>query len=140
LVLRVIGERPVGELHPAAVTLEFLHEQDLMDRVTREPIRIGDEDAIELGQGGEIPELVEAGTPRPGPGIAAVSEDVIFRELPTAVSDDASQAYAFTADEGMCPVAAAALQVKSCPPQVGCVNPRSGWIGPKSNYPHISHL
>jgi hypothetical protein len=91
-VLGIVGERSAGELDLAAVTLEFIQEQDLMDIVTRQSVRFGDEDAIELGQGGEVPELVEAGTPQRGPGIAVVTGDLIFRELPKALSDDASQA------------------------------------------------
>ena len=91
LVLGIVGERTVGELDLAAVTLQLLQEQHLMDVVPRQPIRVGDEDAIELGQGGEVAEPVEAGPPQRGPGVAVVAEDVIFRERPLAVSGDASQ-------------------------------------------------
>jgi hypothetical protein len=90
-VLGIVGERSIGELYPAAVTPEFIQEQDLMDLVTRQSIRFGDEDAVELGQDGEVPEPVEAGTPQRGPGRAVVAEDLISRELPPALSDDASQ-------------------------------------------------
>ena len=91
LVLGIVGERPVGELDPAAVALQLLQEQHLMDIVARQSIRIGDEDAIELGQRGEVAKPVEAGPPQRGPGIAVVAEDVVVRERPSAISGDAPQ-------------------------------------------------
>ena len=91
LVLGVVGERPVGELDPAAVALEFLQEEDLVDVVARQPVGVGDQDAVELGQGGEVAEPVEAGAPQRGPGVAVVAEDVVLGELPSAVSGDVPQ-------------------------------------------------
>jgi hypothetical protein len=62
-VLRIVGERPVGELDLTAVALQLLREQDLVDVIPRQPVGFGDEDAIELGQRGEVAEPIEAGPP-----------------------------------------------------------------------------
>src|SRR5262245_42966426 len=62
-----------------------------MDIITRQPIRIGDEDAVELSQRGEVAKPVEARPSQRCTGIAVVAEDAVFGERPSAVSGDASQ-------------------------------------------------
>jgi hypothetical protein len=63
LILGVVGQRAIGELDLAPVTLEFLEEEDLMDVVAGQPIGIGDQDPIEFGQGREVAEFVQTGSP-----------------------------------------------------------------------------
>jgi hypothetical protein len=52
------------ELDLAAVALQFLQEQDLMHVVAGQPVGVGDQDAVELGQGSEVAELVQAVSPQ----------------------------------------------------------------------------
>jgi hypothetical protein len=62
-----------------------------VDVIPRQPIGIGDEDAIELGKGGEIAKPIEAGSSQRSSGVTVVAEDVIFRKLVLAISGSASQ-------------------------------------------------
>ena len=98
LVLRVVGERPVGELDPAAAALQLLQKQDLVDGVAGQPVGVGDEDAVELGRRGEVAELVEAGATQRRPGVPVVAEDVVILERPLALRDAAAQAVELLVD------------------------------------------
>ena len=82
LVVRVLGHRPVEELDAAAVLLQLLEEEHLMDIVSRQPIRIGDEDRVERGHGRPIAEPVEAGPLERGAAVAVVTEDVPLGQWP----------------------------------------------------------
>ena len=79
LILRVVGEGAIDELHFATVALQFLQEQDLMHVVASQSIGIGDQDAIEFGESGEVAEPVESRSSKRSAGIAVVAEDVVFR-------------------------------------------------------------
>ena len=82
LVVRVLGHRPVEELDAAAVLLQLLQQEHLMDIVSRQPIRIGDEDLVERGHGRAIAEPVEAGPLERGAAVAVVTEDVPLGQRP----------------------------------------------------------
>jgi hypothetical protein len=47
LVMRVLGHRPVEELDATTVFLQLLEQKYLMNIVTCQPIRVGDEDLVE---------------------------------------------------------------------------------------------
>lgn len=82
LVVRVLGHRPVEELDAAAVLLQLLEQEHLMDIVSRQPIRIGDEDLVERGHGRAIAEPVEAGPLERGTAVSVVTEDVSLGQRP----------------------------------------------------------
>ena len=83
LVVWVLGHRPVEELDAAAVPLQLLEEENLVDVVAGQPVGVGDEDAVVPGQGGLVPQPVQAGPPQGCAGVAVVPEDVLLRDLPT---------------------------------------------------------
>ena len=89
LILRIVGQRPVGELDLTAVALQLLHQQHLVDVVAGQPLGVGNQDAVELGQRGEVAELVEAGSPERRAGVTVVAEDVLVGQLPQPVPGDA---------------------------------------------------
>jgi hypothetical protein len=84
LVVRVLGHRPVEELDAAAVLLQLLKDEHLMDIVSRQSIRIGDEGLLERGHGRPIAEAVEAGPLERGPAVTVVTEDVPLSERPAS--------------------------------------------------------
>ena len=54
LVVGVVGQWAVGEFHPAAVPLQLLQQEHLVDVVAGQPIWVGDQDKVEAGEGGLI--------------------------------------------------------------------------------------
>ena len=98
LVLRVVGQRAIDELHPAPVPRQLLQQQDLVHVVAGQSVGVGDPDAVQLGQGGQVPELVQAGPPQRRPGVPVVAEHVVLGQLPAAVSGDAPQAFELLVD------------------------------------------
>ena len=83
LVVRVLGHRAVEELDAAALGLQLLEQEDLVDVVAGQPVGVGQEDRVEGGHGRRVAEAVEAGPLERGAAVAVVTEDVRLGELPS---------------------------------------------------------
>ena len=82
LVVRVPGHRAVEELDAAALGLQLLEQEGLVDEVAGQPVGVGQEDRVEGGRGRRVAEAVEAGPLERGAAVAVVTEDVRLGELP----------------------------------------------------------
>ena len=85
LVVRVAGHRAVEELDAAALGLQLLEQEGLVDEVAGQPVGVGQEDRVEGGHGRRVAEAVEAGPLERGAAVAVVTEDVRLGELPAPV-------------------------------------------------------
>ena len=62
--------------------LQLLDQQRLVHVVARQPVRLGDQDAIQPGTRGGVAQTIEAGPPQLGAAVAVVAEDMIRRQAP----------------------------------------------------------
>jgi hypothetical protein len=80
--MRIAAHRPVEEVHHRPVLLQLLNQQHLMDIVARQPIRRGDEDAVQTHARCSIAQAVQAWTPEARTTMAVVTEDMLRRQNP----------------------------------------------------------
>src|SRR3954454_10427247 len=80
--MRIAAHRSVEEVHHRPVLLQFLNEQHLMDIVARQPIRRGDEDAVQTRARCCIAQAVQAWTPEARTTMAVVTKDMLRRQNP----------------------------------------------------------
>lgn len=92
LVVRIVAHRPVEELDGHAVFLQFLDQEHLVHVVARQPIRRGDQDAVQPSACGGVAQMVKAGTPQTGATVTVVAKDVLLRQLPAACRGMGAQA------------------------------------------------
>ena len=58
--MRIAAHRPVEKYHIRSVLLQFLNQKRLVHIVARQPIRFGDQDAVQLGTGGDVSQAIQA--------------------------------------------------------------------------------
>jgi len=75
LVVGVLAHGPLGELYPTAASLQFFEEQHLVDVLTGEPVRGGQEDHLQLGHRRRVAQGVEAGAVQARAAVALVEVD-----------------------------------------------------------------
>ena len=77
------GAVPIDEeLDAAAVGLQLLEQEGLVDVVAGQPVGVGQEDRVEGGHGRRLAEAVQAGAFERGAAVAVVTEDVRLGQLP----------------------------------------------------------
>jgi hypothetical protein len=81
LVVRVLAHRTVEEPYLAAMPLQFLQQQDLVDVVAGQPIRGRDQDQAKAAGGGAIAQAVEARTPQGRAAVAVIADDRAMMEV-----------------------------------------------------------
>ena len=77
LIMRLLGHWTIQKLHLTAVLLQFLDQQDLVDVVAGQAIRVGDVQPVEGRQRGPVAEPVESRAAQAGAAVAVVAEDVV---------------------------------------------------------------
>jgi hypothetical protein len=82
LIVRILTHGSVQELNRTAALGEFLDEEYLMHIVASQAIRSRHQDQLKGGQGGAIPQPIQAGTIEPGPTIAVIAVDVFLGQVP----------------------------------------------------------
>ncbi len=92
LIVRILAHRPVKEFNRCAVSLQLLDQQHLVHVVACQPVRRGDQDAIQPGTRGDVAQAVQAGTPQAGAAVAVVTKNVLRREVPAACRGMGAQA------------------------------------------------
>ncbi len=92
LVVRVAVHQPVEEHDLRPVPLQLLDQECLVHVVARQPIRLGDQDAVEPDTRGSIAQAVEAGPPEAGTAETVVAEDALGRQDPTLTFGMGAQA------------------------------------------------
>jgi hypothetical protein len=88
LIVWVLTHGPVQKLDLTAPLGEFVHEEHLMHIVAGQAIRSGHQDPLTDGQGGTIPQPVQAGAVQLGPTIAVIAGDVFLGQMPIRLSRD----------------------------------------------------
>ena len=88
LIMRVVTHRPIQKLHLTPVLGEFFEEHHLMDIVTCQAIRGGEEDPLERAQGGAIAQPIQTWPIELCPAIAIISVDVFVRQMPVGLHHD----------------------------------------------------
>ena len=63
--------------HLAAMSLQLLQQQDLMNVVARQPVRRGDHHQIEAAGGGAVAQAIETWPPQRGAAVAVIPEDMV---------------------------------------------------------------
>ncbi len=91
LVVRVAAHRPVEEHHLRPVLLQLLDQERLVHVVARQPVRLGDQDAVEPGARGGVAQAVQARAPQAGAAVAVVAEDTVRRQVPALRSGVGAQ-------------------------------------------------
>jgi len=81
--VRVAAHRPIEEVHHRPVLLQFLHKQNLMHVVARQPVRCRDQDAVQPRTRSEVAEPVQAGAPEACAAEAVVTKNVFRSQRPT---------------------------------------------------------
>jgi hypothetical protein len=84
LVVWILAHRPIEELDHRAISLQFFDQQHLMHVVARQPIRRGDQDAVQSGTRGDIAQAVQTRAPEAGAAVAIVAKDVLLHQVPVA--------------------------------------------------------
>ncbi|MBV9776235.1 MAG: hypothetical protein JO143_04215, partial [Acetobacteraceae bacterium] len=74
------------------MSLQLFDQQHLVHVVARQPVRRGDQDAVQPGARGGVAQVIEAGTPQAGAAVAVVAKDVLLRQLPAASRSMGAQA------------------------------------------------
>ena len=82
LIVRVLTHGPVQELDRTAPLGEFVDEEPLMHIIAGQAIRSGQQDPLKDGQGGPIPQPIQAGTVELAPTIAVIAVDVFLGQVP----------------------------------------------------------
>jgi hypothetical protein len=82
LVVRVAAHRPVEEHHLRPVLLQLLDQEHLVHVVARQPVRRGDQDAVQPGTRRGVAQAVQARAPEARAAVAVVAEDVLRRQGP----------------------------------------------------------
>ena len=82
LIVRVLTHRPLQELDLTASLREFVHEEHLTHIVAGQPIGGREQDPLKGGQGGPIPQPIQAGTVELAPTIAVIAVDVVLGQMP----------------------------------------------------------
>lgn len=82
LVVRILAHRPVEELDLSTVPLQLLDQEHLVRVVARQPVRRGDQDAVQPGARGGVAQVIEARTPETGAAATSVAKDVLLRQAP----------------------------------------------------------
>jgi hypothetical protein len=80
--MRILTHGPVQELNRTAPLGEFVNEEHLMHIVAGQAIRSGHQDPFKGGQGGPIPQPIQARTVEPAPTIAVVAVEVFLGQMP----------------------------------------------------------
>ena len=83
LVVRIAAHRLIEEHDLGAVPLQLLDQEHLVHVVARQPVRLGDQDAVEPGARGGVAQTVEAGPPQAGAAVTVVAKDALGRQDPT---------------------------------------------------------
>ena len=82
LIVRILTHGPVQELDPTAPLREFLDEEHVVDIVAGQPIGGREQDPFKGGQGGTIPQPIQARTIQLGPTFTIVPVDVFLSHMP----------------------------------------------------------
>jgi len=82
LIRRLLTHGPVQELDLTAPLGECVDEEPLRHRVAGQAIRSGHQDPFNDGQGGPIPQPIQARTGEPAPTRAVVAVEVFLGQLP----------------------------------------------------------
>ena len=82
LIVRVLTHRPVQALDLTAPLGEFVNEEHLMHIVAGPPIGGREQDPCKGGQGGAIPQPIQAGPIQLGPTITIVAVDMFLSQMP----------------------------------------------------------
>jgi len=80
--VRIAAHRPVKERHLGPVLLQLLDQKRLMHEVARQPVRLGDQDAVQPGTRSHVAQAVEARPLQAGAAVAVVAEHAICRHAP----------------------------------------------------------
>src|SRR5262245_57863856 len=88
----VLTHRPLHKLDGAAVRVQFLEEQDLVDVLARQPIWRSDDDAVELGQRHPVAHPVESGSAQARSAVANIAEHSLLGDRFTLSVDVSPQA------------------------------------------------
>ena len=81
------------EPYLAAMALQLLEQQDLMDVVARQTIRRGDDHQIEAAGGGPVAQAIETRPPQRGATVAVIAKDMVERHVPALLARVARQAF-----------------------------------------------
>jgi hypothetical protein len=82
LIVRILTHGPVQELDRTAPLGEFLDEEHLMDIIAGQPVGGREQNPCKGGQGGAIPQPIQAWPIQRGPPIAIVAVDVCLSQRP----------------------------------------------------------
>ena len=74
------------------MALQLLHEQNLVDVVARQAVRRCDQDAVEPGGCGRIPQPVKAGAVQRSAAVTVITKDMLRRQVPALGLDLGAQA------------------------------------------------
>jgi hypothetical protein len=81
-IVRIPGHRPVEELDLATGRGQFLEQQHLMDILSRQPVRRGDQHPVEGTERRAVTQPLQAGPLEAGTAVAIIAEDVLGRHRP----------------------------------------------------------
>jgi hypothetical protein len=70
----------------AAMSLQLLQQQDLMNVVARQTVRRGDDHQIEAAVGGAIPQAIETRAPQRGATATVITKDMVERYVPALLA------------------------------------------------------
>ena len=84
-IMGVITPGPLDTVDPSAALGAVIDHEHLMDIITREAIRSGDQDTCTGCHGGAIPEAIAPRTVAGGPALAGITIDVLCGDLPLGV-------------------------------------------------------
>jgi hypothetical protein len=88
LIMGVVTHRPLQKLYLASVLGQLFEEHHLMDIVTCQSIRGGEEDPLERAQGGAIAQPIQARPIELGAAVPIISVDVVVRQMPVGLHHD----------------------------------------------------
>ena len=88
LIMRIIAHGPIQKLPLTPVLGQLFEEHHLMDIVTCQSIRGGEEDPRERAQGGAIAQPIQTWPIELCPTIAIIPVDVCVRQMPVGLHHD----------------------------------------------------
>src|SRR5215212_4681716 len=92
LVMRILAHRAIEKPHLAAMSLQLLQQQDLMNVVARQTVRRGDDHQIEAAVGGAVPQAIETWPAQRSAAVAVIPKDMVERYVPALLARVVRQA------------------------------------------------
>jgi len=82
LVVRILAHGALDELHDPAAAFQFLQQEHLMDVFTGQPVRRGDEHAVETCLGDLVAQAIQTGALERGPAIIIIAKNLVWGSSP----------------------------------------------------------